>query len=63
MKYRELSKKDAVSFWETMNQLDHETKYMLYEPGERVRDIARVEKLIQNSVEGEDFLLAAESDV
>ena len=33
MKYRELSKKDAVSFWEMMNQLDHETKYMLYEPG------------------------------
>ena len=62
MKYRELSKKDAVSFWEMMNQLDHETKYMLYEPGERVRDIARVEKLIQNSVEGEDFLLVAESD-
>ena len=29
-----------------MNQLDHETKYMLYEPGERIRDIVRVEALI-----------------
>ena len=26
MKYRELAKRDAVSFWEMMNQLDHETK-------------------------------------
>ncbi|MEE1255311.1 MAG: GNAT family N-acetyltransferase [Lachnospiraceae bacterium] len=45
-----------------MNQSDHETKYMLYEPRERIRDIVRVEALIQNSVEGEDFLLVAESD-
>lgn len=60
--YRKLSKIDAERFWEMMNQLDYETKYMLYEPGERNRNIERVEALIQNSIEGEDFLLVAESD-
>lgn len=62
MKYRTLSKIDAERFWEMMNQLDHETKYMLYEPGERTKNIPRIESFIQNSVEGEDFLLVAETD-
>jgi len=60
MHYRKLVKTDAERFWEMMNQLDHETKYMLYEPGERIKNIARIESLIENSVEGEDFLLVAE---
>ncbi len=62
MQYRKLVKTDAESFWEMMNQLDHETKYMLYEPGERTKNITRIESLIQNSVEGDDFLLVAEAD-
>lgn len=62
MNYRKLSKIDAENFWQMMNQLDYETKYMLYEPGEREKNIARIESLIQNSVEGEDFLLVAEAD-
>lgn len=62
MQYKKLAKPDAESFWEMMNQLDHETKYMLYEPGERTKNIARIESLIENSVEGDDFLLVAEED-
>lgn len=62
MKYRNLSKNEAEKFWELMNQLDYETKYMLYEPGERIKNIPRIESLIQNSVEGQDFLLVAEID-
>lgn len=62
MRYRKLSKIDAENFWELMNQLDYETKYMLYEPGERTKDLARIESLIQNSVNGDDFLLVAEAD-
>ena len=62
MQYRKLVKTDAERFWEMMNQLDHETKYMLYEPGERTKNITRIESLIQNSVEGDDFLLVAEAD-
>lgn len=62
MHYRKLVKTDAERFWKMMNQLDHETKYMLYEPGERIKNIARIESLIENSVEGEDFLLVAEEN-
>ena len=62
MKYRKLSKIDAERFWEMMNQLDYETKYMLYEPGERKKNIPKIESLIQNSVDGENFLLVAEAD-
>lgn len=62
MKYRKLAKIDAESFWEMMNQLDYETKYMLYEPGERTKNLTRIEALIHNSVEGDDFLLVAEAD-
>ena len=43
MKYRKLSKNDAERFWKMLNQLDYETKYMMYEPGERSRNIAEIE--------------------
>lgn len=32
--YRKLRPEEAQKFWNMMNQLDQETKYMLYEPGE-----------------------------
>lgn len=62
MKYRTLSVVDAEKYWEMMDQLDHETKYMLYEPGERTKDLAKIESVIRNSVEGDNFLLVAEAD-
>ena len=62
MKYRELSEDDAEQFWNLMNQLDYETKYMLYEPGERTKNLPEIEAIIRGSVEGEDFLLVAETD-
>ena len=39
MEYRKLSVDEAEQFWSLMNQLDYETKYMLYEPGERVKNL------------------------
>ncbi len=62
MKYRKLSEDDAEQFWNLMNQLDYETKYMLYEPGERTKNLPEIEAIIRDSVEGEDFLLVAETD-
>ena len=35
---------------------------MLYEPGERTKDLAKIESVIRNSVEGDNFLLVAEAD-
>ena len=62
MEYRKLSVDETEQFWNLMNQLDYETKYMLYEPGERTKDLPRIESIIRDSVEGEDFLLVAETD-
>lgn len=62
MEYRTLSVDEAERFWNLMNQLDYETKYMLYEPGERMKDLSTVESIIRDSEEGEDFLLVAEAD-
>lgn len=62
MEFRKPAVNDVESFWNLMNQLDYETKYMLYESGERVKNLPRIESLIQDSVEGKDFLLVAETD-
>ena len=43
MKYRKLSMDEAEQFWSLMNQLDYETKYMLYEPGERTKNLSIIE--------------------
>ena len=53
---------EAEQFWSLMNQLDYETKYMLYEPGERTKNLSEIESIIRDSVEGHDFLLVAETD-
>lgn len=37
MEYRKPSVDEAESFWNLMNQLDYETKYMLYESGKEER--------------------------
>ena len=60
--YRKLYVDEAEQFWSLMNQLDYETKYMLYEPGERTKNLPRIEYLIRDSVEGQGFLLIAETD-
>ena len=62
MEYRTLSVDEAEQFWSLMNQLDYETKYMLYEPGERTKNLSEIKSIIRDSVEGHDFLLVAETD-
>lgn len=62
MKYRDLTVDEAGQFWDLMNRLDYETKYMLYEPGERKSNLAELESVIRDSAEGKDFLLVAEAD-
>lgn len=62
MEYRKPFVDEAEQLWNLMNQLDYETRYMLYEPGERTKDLPQIESFIRDSVEGEDFLLVAETD-
>lgn len=56
IEYRRPMPAEAPAFWALLDALDHENRYMLYEPGERPRDLTRVETVIGGQ---EDFLLCA----
>ena len=58
--YRIPQKEEAETFWELMNALDYETEYMLFEPGERVKNLSRMEMIIENAIAGKDFICIAE---
>ena len=55
---------DARRCWNLLNALDHETEYMLYEPGERTPDTSRLEALLEdaNSHPENTLFLAAEDN-
>lgn len=59
---REIKMSDADAFWQMQFELDKETKYMMYEPNERVKNVNRIHSLIQNALDGNDLLLVAEED-
>ncbi|MDR2975737.1 MAG: GNAT family N-acetyltransferase [Streptococcaceae bacterium] len=42
MKIRPVLSSEAEKFWEMLDQIDHETKFMMFEPGERPRNIDRL---------------------
>lgn len=52
---------DAQRFWQLLDALDHETEFMLYEPGERVQDLERIEGMLTKPAE-EAFLCCAEDE-
>ena len=60
MKFRTITLDDVEPFWELQNQLDSETKFMLYEAGERKKDLGPIEEMIRAVDEGLDFLEVAE---
>lgn len=59
IKYRMIQKGDAENLWNMMDALDHETTYMMYEPGERKKDLSRLETVIDSAVNGENFFIVA----
>ena len=50
---REIEIEDAASFLQLSKQLDEETKFMLYEPGERKTTAEQQEKIIDRFIENE----------
>ena len=61
--YRKLRIDEAQLFWNMMTELDNETKFMMYEPGERTKtssDIKAIEDLIQSAIDNDNYLLVAE---
>ncbi|QLY82312.1 GNAT family N-acetyltransferase [Clostridium intestinale] len=57
---REIRGADGEAFWKMQCNLDKETKYMLFEPDERPKNLNLINNLIQNSLEGKNLLLVAE---
>ncbi len=53
---------DADAFWKMQFALDKETKWMMYEPNERTKNLDLINNLIQKSQNGIDLLLVAEID-
>lgn len=61
--YRSLRAEEALKFWKMMNALDYETKFMLYEPGERRENeesLFGIKMMIEKAMLEEQFLLVAE---
>lgn len=62
MLIRKAELSDAEAFWQMQSALDLETSFMMLEPGERKKDIPRLEHLIRQSLEGNSLLLFAEEN-
>ena len=62
MNIRKIKMEDANSYLEMLLNLDNETKFMMFEPGERPTDINIVKNTIKQSIDGEDLLLVATDD-
>lgn len=57
--FRNIEKIDTEALWNMMNQLDYETKFMMYEPGERTKNLVRLQGAIDNAVDGDDLCFLA----
>ena len=59
MKIRKIQIEDAANYLDMLLNLDKETKFMMFEPGERPTDINIVKNIIEKSVNGDDLILVA----
>lgn len=59
MNIRKCEIKDAEKFLEMLLALDKETKYMMFEPNERPKDICIAKGMINQSIQGSNLLLVA----
>jgi len=46
---------DAQRYWNLLNHLDHETTFMLYEPGERSPNLTFIESMLTGAQEKPDY--------
>ncbi|MDD5935377.1 MAG: hypothetical protein PUC65_07455 [Clostridiales bacterium] len=62
MVIREIEMSDAASFWNMQFELDKETKFMMYEPNERTKNLESTKNMIQEAIDGSNLLLIAENE-
>ncbi|KFN01212.1 GNAT family N-acetyltransferase [Bacillus clarus] len=54
---REIRVEDAALFLQLSKQLDEETKFMLYEPGERKTTVEQQEKMIERFIDNDHSII------
>ncbi len=59
MNIRKIQIEDASNYLEMLLKLDHETKFMMFEPGERSTDINIAKNIIKKSMSGDNLVLVA----
>ena len=62
MNIRKINIDDTENYLDMLKQLDNETKYMMYEAGERKTSIEEMRLSIQNIVDTNKLLLVAEEE-
>ena len=65
MNIRKIKVEDAEKFFEMCCQIDEETRFMMFEAGERrqrVRDLGNLKQNIDKAISGIDFVLVAEDE-
>lgn len=62
MPVRKIEREDAEQFLGMLKQLDNETKFMLYEPGERTTTVEEAEANIDEADKSGSLILVAEVD-
>ena len=59
MEIRKIQMEDAYNYLDMLLKLDNETKFMMFEPGERPTDINIAKNIIDKSVNGDNLVLVA----
>lgn len=59
MEIRKIQMEDAYNYLDMLLKLDNETKFMMFEPGERPTDINIAKNIIDKSINGDNLVLVA----
>ena len=59
MEIRKIQMEDANNYLDMLLNLDNETKFMMFEPGERPTDINIIKNIIEKSINGDNLILVS----
>ena len=62
MEIKKIQMEDANNYLNMLLHLDNETKFMMFEPGERPTDINIVKNIIEKSINGDNLILVAKDE-
>lgn len=57
--FRNVEKTDTEALWNMKNLLDYETKFMMYEPGERPKNLSMLQEIVDSAVDGDNLYFLA----